>query len=287
VPPAGRPRRPVGRVLGRLALAVLVLALGGGAAWAVNVASRPGPQVNVAPQFVIEREFVDPGSSVPGSAGAVPPPTQNPAVSNPAQHPGQPPTDASTSESVTAWVNRISGSTDIPPRVLRAYANADLMMRADQPSCRLSWTMLAGIGHVESHHGRYGGASIDAGGRETIPVIGVQLDGGTGFQRIPDTDHGTLDGDPTWDHAVGPMQFLPGTWRKWGARASRDGNPPDPQNIDDAALTAGRYLCSGGRDLATPKGWWDGVLSYNNSVDYGQQVFSAADAYARASLAAR
>jgi membrane-bound lytic murein transglycosylase B len=68
-------------------------------------------------------------------------------------------------------------------------------------------------------------------------------------------------------------------------RASRDGNRPDPQNIDDASLTAARYLCADGRDLARPQGWWDAVLSYNNSVDYGQQVFSAADAYARASVA--
>lgn len=268
-------------MLGRLALAVLVLALGGGAAWAVSVATRPNPPVNVAPQFVIEQEYVDPGSKVPGSAGAVPQPTPNPAPRNAPQQP------IATNETVTAWVNRISGSTDIPPRVLRAYANADLMIRATDPACRLSWTLLAGIGHVESHHGRYGGAGIDAGGRETIPVVGVPLDGSTGFQRIPDTDHGALDGDPVWDHAVGPMQFLPSTWRRWGVRASRDGNPPDPQNIDDAAVTAGRYLCSGGRDLGTPKGWWDAVLSYNNSVDYGQRVFSAADAYARASLAAR
>lgn len=257
-----------------------MLALGAGAAWAVNVATRPEPPVNVAPQFVIEREFVDPGSSVPGRAGAVPP-AAPPAAQNAAP---QPTAAASTTESVSAWVNRISGSTDIPPRVLRAYANADLMTRAAEPACRLSWTMLAGIGHVESRHGRYGGASIDAGGRETVPVIGVPLDGSTGFERIPDTDHGALDGDQVWDRAVGPMQFLPGTWRRWAARASRDGNPPDPQNIDDAALTAARYLCSGGRDLSTPRGWWDAVFSYNNSVDYGQRVFSAADAYARASL---
>jgi membrane-bound lytic murein transglycosylase B len=265
-------------------LAALVLAMGAGAAWAVSIATRPTQQVNVAPEFEIPREYVDPGAAVPGSAGAVPQPEQNPAQPGP-QAGGQPAPAPPTPEPIAAWVNRISGSTDIPARALRAYANADVAMHAIQPGCHVAWTMLAGIGRVESKHGRYGGASIDAGGRETIPVIGVPLDGAPGFQAVPDTDRGELDGDPRWDHAVGPMQFLPGTWQRWGVRASRDGNRPDPQNIDDASLTAARYLCAGGRDLATPRGWWDAVLSYNNSVDYGQQVFSAADAYARASVA--
>jgi len=56
----------------------------------------------------------------------------------------------------------------------------------------------------------------------------------------------------------------------------------DPQNIGDAALAAGRYLCAGGKDLATGAGWWQAILSYNNSVIYVQNVFAAADGYARA-----
>jgi len=54
----------------------------------------------------------------------------------------------------------------------------------------------------------------------------------------------------------------------------------DPQNIGDAALAAGRYLCAGGKDLATGAGWWQAILSYNNSVIYVQNVFAAADGYA-------
>jgi membrane-bound lytic murein transglycosylase B len=90
-----------------------------------------------------------------------------------------------------------------------------------------------------------------------------------------------LDGDTTWDRAVGPMQFLPATWKKWAVRASDDGAQPDPQNMDDAAMSAARYLCSVGGDLTTPSGWWSAVLTYNNSVQYGQQVFDGQDAYAR------
>ncbi len=58
----------------------------------------------------------------------------------------------------------------------------------------------------------------------------------------------------------------------------------DPQNIDDAAVAAGRYLCAGGKDLATGAGWWQAILSYSNSVAYVQNVFTAADGYARATV---
>jgi membrane-bound lytic murein transglycosylase B len=166
---------------------------------------------------------------------------------------------------------------------VRAYALADLTMRAQAPSCRISWSTLAGIGRIESHHGTIGGARLGDDGRPSRPIIGVPLNGGPGVRAIEDTDGGALDGDPTWDRAVGPMQFIPGTWKRWAMRANGDGNPPDPQNIDDAALTAANYLCSGERDLATGEGWWAAVMSYNNSVEYGQNVFSGADAYARAS----
>ena len=54
----------------------------------------------------------------------------------------------------------------------------------------------------------------------------------------------------------------------------------DPQNIDDAAMAAARYLCAGGRDLSTGAGWWSAVMSYNNSVKYAQKVFAMAERYA-------
>ncbi|MCA1656054.1 MAG: lytic murein transglycosylase, partial [Pseudonocardiaceae bacterium] len=55
---------------------------------------------------------------------------------------------------------------------------------------------------------------------------------------------------------------------------------------DDAALTAARYLCASGGDLASAAGWWQAVLTYNESVAYGRDVFSGADAYARAAAVA-
>jgi len=79
----------------------------------------------------------------------------------------------------------------------------------------------------------------------------------------PDTDGGMLDGDTTWDRAVGPFQFIPSTWARWKADGNADG-VADPQNIEDAALAAGRYLCAGGTNLADGTGWWRTILSYDN-----------------------
>jgi hypothetical protein len=91
------------------------------------------------------------------------------------------------------------------------------------------------------------------------------------FAAIRDTDDGVLDGNTTWDRAVGPMQFIPGTWARWGADADGDGTA-DPQDIDDAAAGASAYLCAGGRDLATPGGLSAAVLSYNHSTAYLEVV---------------
>jgi membrane-bound lytic murein transglycosylase B len=181
-----------------------------------------------------------------------------------------------------AAVPDMASRMSIPQRALLAYAKAEVRLRETTPKCGISWTMLAGVGRKESLHGRYGGATVGEDGRLTQPIIGVPLDGSAGVKAIKDTDHGEFDGDPNWDHAVGPMQFLPVTWRKWAVRASGDGAPPDPQNMDDAALSAGRYLCSIGRDLTAPAGWWSAVLTYNSSLRYAQEVFNGQDAYAHA-----
>jgi membrane-bound lytic murein transglycosylase B len=185
--------------------------------------------------------------------------------------PGRAVTD---SHDASGWVANVSASTGIPARAVQAYGNAELLLRAAEPACHLSWNTLAGIGRIESDHGQYGGARLNADGTETKPIIGVPLNGSGGVRNIPDTDHGTLDGDPVHDRAVGPMQFLPATWREYADRGA------DPQNIDAAAVAAGRYLCAGGRDLATARGWWAAILSYNDSVSYAQKVFGLANSYA-------
>lgn len=179
------------------------------------------------------------------------------------------------------WAAQVAAKTDIPERTLRAYVQAEVRVRAVTPGCGLSWAILAGVGRIESHHGRFHGSAVGDDGRVSPPIVGVALDGSPGVRAIRDTDAGRFDGDQQWDRAVGAMQFLPSTWMKWGARAAEDGQDPDPQHVDDAALSAGKYLCASGGDLGTGKGWWKAVLAYNGSVAYGRDVFSAADAYGR------
>ena len=124
--------------------------------------------------------------------------------------------------------------------------------------------LLAAIGEVESSSLR--GRRLDAAHDVVPPVRGPALSGGS-FAAIRDSVGGRYDGDPVWDRAVGPMQFIPGTWRLWGADGNGDG-VADPQNVEDAALAAANYLCAGGRDLSRPADLTAAVLSYNHSRAY-------------------
>lgn len=183
---------------------------------------------------------------------------------------------------LSVWAGSMSEDLDIPKAALEAYGYAARAAQATHPQCGVSWTLLAGIGSVESHHGRYGGGRLDETGRPTIPIRGLPLDGQRGVKRIDDTDRGQLDGDPTFDRAVGPLQFLPATWHVWGADADGDGTA-DPNDIDDAALAAANYLCTVGGDLRVPDRFWASLLIYNESHSYGQEVLDHADHYGRIS----
>jgi membrane-bound lytic murein transglycosylase B len=179
------------------------------------------------------------------------------------------------------WLDEVSESSGVPRRALEGYASAQLVVNADQPGCQLSWPTLAGIGYVESRHGTYAGGEIGPDGNTTVDIIGIPLDGTNNTQAIPDTDGGELDGDTEWDRAIGPMQFIPSTWARWGE--SLEGGSPDPHNIDDAALTAARYLCADSRDLTEAQDWEAAILSYNRSGSYVADVLAYAHAYADAS----
>ncbi|PAX88616.1 hypothetical protein CLM82_23800, partial [Streptomyces albidoflavus] len=158
----------------------------------------------------------------------------------------------------------IRAQSGIPATVLRAYRNAERRVAGSDPGCRLSWELLAAIGKVESGHAR--GGAVDADGTTRGRITGPALDG-NGFALIRDTDGGAHDGDTVYDRAVGPMQFLPSTWARWGADGNGDGRS-DPNNIHDAALAAGHYLCAGTRDLGRPADLDRAILSYNYSQDY-------------------
>ncbi|MBB5790557.1 lytic murein transglycosylase [Jiangella mangrovi] len=180
------------------------------------------------------------------------------------------------------WAREVGGRIGIPPRALVSYAAAAIRLADEQPSCALGWPTLAGIGFVESHHGTFGGTHVEPDGRTAEPIVGIALDGGPGVAAIADSDGGELDGDSVWDRAVGPMQFIPSTWRKWGVDGNGDG-VSDVHNLDDVALAAGRYLCADGGDLSDGADWQHAVLTYNRSTEYAAKVLETANGYARAS----
>ncbi|MFB9689370.1 lytic transglycosylase domain-containing protein [Amycolatopsis plumensis] len=168
------------------------------------------------------------------------------------------------------------GPLGIPATALAAYKNAADILGREQPACHIDWALIASIGRIESNHAR--GGYVDANGTTREPILGPQLNGQGGFAAIPDTDQGLLDTDPVWDRAVGPTQFIPGTWKGYASDGNGDGKA-DPNNLFDAALATGRYLCSGGFDLAKPDQLRGAIYRYNNSDTYVNTVILWADAY--------
>jgi len=168
----------------------------------------------------------------------------------------------------------------IPDVALDAYRSASASMEAADPGCRIDWSLIAGIGRVESDHGQSGGRVPAADGTVAPPILGIALDGRPGVALIRDTDAGTLDFDSTYDRAVGPMQFIPGTWAAF-PDVDGDGNGrTDPHNLYDAALAAASYLCSGPGDLSEATGQRSAVYRYNHSDAYVDRVLFYAQAYA-------
>src|SRR5450755_210250 len=105
----------------------------------------------------------------------------------------------------------------------------------------LSWTVLAAIGQIESADGTNVG--------------------------------------PSTAGALGPMQFLPSTWKVWGTDGFGQTGPPDIMNPYDAVPAAARLLCAdgaaaGGRSLASA------IFDYNHASWYVSEVLALAAQYA-------
>jgi membrane-bound lytic murein transglycosylase B len=152
-----------------------------------------------------------------------------------------------------SWLAETADSTGIPERALAAYAGVAIEKATQMPSCGLSWNTLAAIGYAESRHGTHAGSALAGDGTAVPPIVGIALDGAS-TAHIPDSDAGAVDGDASYDRAVGPMQLIPQTWRNWHVDANADG-VEDPQNIDDATMASANYLCRASGDMATEPGW--------------------------------
>jgi membrane-bound lytic murein transglycosylase B len=243
------------------ATALVPLALLSGA-WTASLAGTG--TASAAPQ---QGQSLPDGTSIPSQAIEAPA-----SLSRPGEiAPGVP---AGATNSVIS-----SASTSgIPSAALAAYQRAAQVINAADPSCKITWQLIAAIGRVESDHGRYGGNTLDDDGKSVPGIYGIPLDGRDGTAKISDTDAGQYDKDPVFDRAIGPMQFIPSTWSVVGVDADGD-DVRDPQDIDDAALGSAVYLCSGNEDLSTTAGQRTSVYRYNHSQDYVNLVLSIMNAY--------
>lgn len=71
--------------------------------------------------------------------------------------------------------------------------------------------------------------------------------------------------------ATGPMQFMPGTWRKYATDGDGDG-VADITDVDDAVYAAAKYLAASGASGNVNQA----LLAYNHSQSYVNQVKSVA-----------
>jgi membrane-bound lytic murein transglycosylase B len=239
-------------------------------AGAVGGAPSPFPAKPFAPSAV--RAAITPVAAVSPSG----PDRSGPGVIA-AQHP---PTSfhvaaATISAPPPPMIVNAPGALGIPMIALSAYRNTEMKMAAEAPGCGISWNLLAGIGRIESGHAN--GGAVDARGTAVYPIYGPALDG-----TLPGNEviiQSSVGNRVTYARAMGPMQFLPGTWARFAADGKGDGTP-DPQNLFDATLAAARYLCSGGLNLRDPGQVMAAILRYNNSMPYAENVLGWAAAYA-------
>lgn len=214
----------------------------------------------------------DPKPSVAPSAAPTEDPTPEPTTTPTPLKPNRPAAVFNT------WAVSLGKILNVPSVALESYAYAEWVVTQTRPTCKLQWTTLAGIGSVASDHGRTGERTLDADGVPHPILMGPALDGLAGRVRVPDSDGGALDGDQTWDHAMGPMQLLPAMWRASGVDGDGDGLA-NPQDYDDAALAAAYHLCGTNQDLSVVANWKTAVNSYHNMTLNIDKVYEAAQQY--------
>jgi membrane-bound lytic murein transglycosylase B len=216
-------------------------------------------------------------------AEATEPPQEviNPPTEDPSEEPTPSPTGPEVPRPAAAfadWASELSGKVDIPQTALEAYGYAEWVIQQTTPSCKISWTTLAGVAKITSDHGRSGGGKIDSRGQLRPALTGPALNGSGGQPRVGDSDGGALDGDTSWDHAIGPMLMTPAMWRASGVDGDSDGLA-DPQDIDDASLGAAYHLCAAGGDISVVANWKKAISGYHGLSSQIDKIFESAQSY--------
>ncbi len=128
-----------------------------------------------------------------------------------------------------------------PPKGRPASYMALFQESAAQYCPGLSWTVLAAIGQIESGDGTNVG--------------------------------------PSTAGALGPMQFLPSTWRIWGIDGFGDTGPPNIMSPFDAVPSAARLLCADGAGQGG-QALRQAIFDYNHASWYVDEVLTLAGEYA-------
>ena len=149
------------------------------------------------------------------------------------------PTASQASASLTGGPS-VLALNDIPPAYLALY------MAAAQTCPGLPWAVLAGIGKVESDHGKSNALGIHSGSNRA--------------------------------GAEGPMQFEPTTFAQYAVNAD-PGVPLSPYNTADAIYTAGVMLCANGAVSGTESGIRQAIFAYDHSQAYVISVLAWAARY--------
>lgn len=132
---------------------------------------------------------------------------------------------------------------DIPHRYRTLYRSA-----AAHRCHTLPWSVLAGIGKVESDHGRSHARGVHAGANRA--------------------------------GARGPMQFLPGTFARYAVDGDHDGRAT-PYDPSDAIPTAARMLCAEGARPGTLPAIKEALYAYNHAHWYVDKTLNWAQRYTR------
>jgi hypothetical protein len=131
---------------------------------------------------------------------------------------------------------------DIPADYLTWYTGAARQCPG------LPWSVLAGIGKVESNHGR---------------------------SRLPGVRTGASSAG-----TEGPMQLLPATFAEFAVNAD-PGHRPNPYDAPDAIYTASRMLCADGARGGTEDGIRQAIFAYRHAARLVTDVMAWALRYAR------
>lgn len=122
----------------------------------------------------------------------------------------------------------------VPDLAAKAYLNASVRVTELHPECTVPPEVLVAFGRQESDHGQV--VEWDDTGHSIGILKGYANTG-------DDTEGGELDGDTEADWAVGPMQFIPTTWKAYAQDGDGDGKA-EPGSFYDSALTGAWHICS-------------------------------------------